>query len=161
MKRMYYFNEDSRLEPPEPPELHQEDDFTETIELELDAVVTVDKDGYWEYEDKTYSWARCPLDKRGDWYTEEHDIYIGHPTDIVEAVDYLIETSMPAIPGKYKISGQIELLYNVSGVEAKYDYFVDEDDLVDYNKEVYTDDAEVELDLHNSSVSNFKFRKLN
>lgn len=160
MKRMYYFNEDSRLEPPEPPELHQEDDFTETIELELDAVVIVDEDGSWDYEDKTYSWARCPLNKRGDWYTEEYNIYIGDPVDIVEDVDSLVETSMPAIPGKYKITGSVELRYNISGVEAEYDYFLDEDDLVDYDKEIYADDAEVELDMYRSSVSNFQFTRL-
>lgn len=160
MKGVYHFNEDNRLEPPDLEEFQQEDDFAETIEINLDAVVTVDKDGSWYYEDENYTWARCPDDKNGDWYTEEYNVYIGDPVDIVEDVDDIIEPDMPAIPGKYRISGDVKLVYNVSGVEADYDYFLDEDELPSYDKEVYTDNAEAEFDRRKSSVTNFQFNKL-
>ena len=38
--RRYYFTEDDRFNPPDPVELTPEDDFTETMELNLDAVTS-------------------------------------------------------------------------------------------------------------------------
>ena len=160
MKRYYYFTEDDRFNPPDPVELTPEDDFTETIELNLDAVVFVDNHGMWTYEDETYGWAKCSDTSDGSWYTDEYNIFIGDPEDIVEVVDELIETDMPAISGKYRITGHIVLCYNISGVESKYDHFIDHNGDIDYDREVYTDDAEVELDDNKSSVTDFQFKEL-
>lgn len=156
MKRYYYFTKDDRFNPPDPVELTPEDDFTETIELNLDAIVVVDNHGMWTYEDETYGWAKCSDTSDGSWYTDEYNIFIGDPEDIVEAVDNLIESDMPAIAGRYRITANITLSYTISGIKCKYDYFTDNDDDVDYYKDEYLDEAEVTLNIADCTVSNFK-----
>lgn len=154
--RRYYFTEDDRFNPPDLVELTPEDDFTETIELNLDAVVVVDSDGMWTYEDETYGWAKCSDTSDGSWYTDKYNIFVGHPEDIVEAVDELIETDMPTISGKYRITGHIVLCYNISDIKCKYDYFTDNHGDIDYYTDEYLDEAEVTLNTANCTVSNFK-----
>lgn len=154
--RRYYFTEDNRFNPPDPVELTPEEDFTETIELNLDAVVAVDSHGTWTYEDETYGWAKCSDTSDGSWYTDKYNILIGHPEDIVEAVDNLIEPDMPAAVGRYRITAIITLSYVVSGIKCKYDYFTDNHDDTDYYKDEYLDEAEVTLNTANCIVSNFK-----
>lgn len=158
MKRFYHFNEDSRFEPPAPPEL-EEENFSEEIELHLDADVTVDKDGTWYYKDEDYPWAQPNVGD--DWYTEHRDVRIGDVISIVETVDELIEPQMPAIAGEYHISADIKLVYDISGVEVdKFNHFEDDQGDLLYDEEVYTDNAEVELVDSQCTVSNFQFKRV-
>lgn len=154
--------QDPRLEPPEPKELEQVDDFGEEIELTLDKVIiTVDEDGGWEYEDQSYPWAANPDNRHGDWYSEDYNVYLDDTTGVVEKFDEIAEPFIPGYAGRYQISCDATLIYNVSGVEVDRDYFQDEDgDIVYDGEEVYTDDAEVEFDSRNSFISNFKYSEI-
>lgn len=154
--------QDSRLEPPEPKELEKIDDSTEEIEVSLDKVIiTVNEDGSWDYEDESYPWAANPDNRHGDWYSEDYNVYLDDTTGVVEKFDEIAEPFIPGYAGRYQISCDATLIYNVSGVEVDRDYFQDEDgDIVYDGEEVYTDDAEVEFDSRNSFISNFKYSEI-
>lgn len=148
--------EDAQLVPPEYSEVMYESDTIELLEVELDAVVIIDEHGNWEYEDVEYPWAKFEYSEDGNWYSAEDSIYIGSPVDIVEAVDEVIETHMPAFAGRYTVSGNIKLAYNISNLVA------DEQLLEDgsYDRTVYTDDVGVSFLKDKSYVSDFAFEKL-
>ena len=154
--------QDPRLEPPEPKELEKIDDSTEEIEVSLDKVIiTVNEDGSWDYEDESYPWAANPDSRNGDWYSEDYNIYLDDTTGVVEKFDEIAEPFIPGYAGRYQISCDATLIYNVSGVEVDRDYFRDEDgDIVYDGEEVYIDDAEVEFDSRNSFISNFKYSEI-
>lgn len=155
--------QDSRLEPPERKELEQVDDSIEEVEISLDKVIiTVDEDGGWDYEDESYPWAANPDNKHGDWYSEDYNVYLDDTTGVVEKFDEIVEPYIPGYAGKYQISCNATLVYNVSNVEVDRDYFQDEDgDILYDGEQVYSDDAEVDFDSRNSFISNFKYSEIN
>lgn len=155
--------QDSRLEPPERKELEQVDDSIEEVEISLDKVIiTVDEDGGWDYEDESYPWAANPDNKHGDWYSEDYNVYLDDTTGVVEKFDEIVEPYIPGYAGRYQISCNATLVYNVSGVEVDRDYFQDEDgDILYDGEQVYSDDAEVDFDSRNSFISNFKYSEIN
>ena len=155
--------QDSRLEPPERKELEQVDDSIEEVEISLDKVIiTVDEDGGWDYEDQSYPWAANPDNKHGDWYSEDYNVYLDDTTGVVEKFDEIVEPYIPGYAGKYQISCNATLVYNVSNVEVDRDYFQDEDgDILYDGEQVYSDDAEVDFDSRNSFISNFKYSEIN
>lgn len=154
--------QDPRLEPPEPKELEKVDASSEEIEISLDKVIiTVNEDGSWEYDDESYPWAANPDNKYGDWYSEDYNVYLDDTTGVVEKFDEIAEPFIPGYAGRYQISCDATLIYNVSGVEVDRDYFQDKDGDILYNdEEVYIDDAEVEFDSRNSFISNFKYSEI-
>lgn len=144
------------LDPPEDDSWEEIDSDDEIVEITLDAIIHIDEDGSWEYDDTNYPWAASPDNKRGDWYTDEYNVYIGDKTSIVEYVDELLESMMPVTPGEYHIKGDVELVFSVSGIEVKRDYFWDERHGADYYEEAYTDNAETEFLYDKSSIKNFE-----
>lgn len=143
-------------DPPEDSSWEELDSDDEVIELTLDAIVHIDEDGSWEYDDTNYPWAASPDNRRGDWYTDEYDVYIGDKTSIVEYVDGLIEPMMPAKAGEYRIKGDVTLVFSVEGIEVKRDYFWDERHGLGYDEEAYTDDAETSFLYDKSYIKNFE-----
>lgn len=147
---------DRPLDPPEDNSWEELDSDDEVIELTLDAIVHIDEDGNWEYDDTNYPWAASPDNKRGDWYTDQYDVYIGDKTSIVEYVDELLEPMMPAKAGEYHIKGDVTLVFSVEGIEVKRDYFWDERHGSDYDEEAYTDNVETSFLYDKSYIKNFK-----
>lgn len=140
------------LDPPEPKELDYMD-ITQVIEIELDAEVTIRSDGNWDYIDTSYAWARNPDSSDGDWYTDEGHVQLTDHMGLVEKVDELIETRMPAITGRYKIKGHIELVFEVTDIGV--DKEVEEDS---YVYETYIgDSAYVDYMANQSKVEDFSF----
>lgn len=139
---------DRPLDPPEDNSWEEIDTDDEFIEITLDAIVHIDENDSWNYEDTNYPWAASPDSKSGDWYTDKYGVYIGDKTSIVEYVDELLEPMMPAKEGEYHIKGDVTLVFSVEGVEAKIDRFGDE--------EVYTDDAETSFLYDKSYIKNFE-----
>lgn len=147
---------DRPLDPPEDNSWEELDSDDEVIELTLDAIVHIDENGSWEYDDTNYPWAASPDNKRGDWYTDKYSVYIGDKTSIVEYVDELLEPMMPAKEGEYHIKGDVTLVFSVEGIEVKRDYFWDERHGADYDEEAYTDDAETSFLYDKSHIKNFE-----
>lgn len=147
---------DRPLDPPEDNSWEELDSDDEVIELTLDAIVHIDENGSWEYDDTNYPWAASPDNKKGDWYTDEYSVYIGDKTSIVEYVDELLEPMMPAKEGEYHIKGDVTLVFSVEGIEVKRDYFWDERHGADYDEEAYTDDAETSFLYDKSHIKNFE-----
>ena len=157
------------LDPPEYPEPDEVDPWDETIELDVDAYITVDNVGSWVYCDSEgnenepdgYSFCRSD-EKNGDWHSEEYsNILIGDSTDICEDFDSLIEANIPAEPGFYHITCKADLVYEISGVERVItDQWFDEDHGYDYDEEIYTDNAETDFSLEKSKVRDFNFDKI-
>lgn len=151
----YDFPEPS-LDPPEYPEPEEVDDYTQKIDLNLDAVIEIDQLGNWEYQDENYPWARCKDTKNGYWYSDEYDVFIADPTSIVERVDELLLSKLPEKEGTYRIQGDVHLEYVVSNL-SKYVHSYGPDD---YEEDIDTDNAYVDFDFYNSNISNFRLKKM-
>lgn len=147
---------DRPIDPPEDDSWEEIDSDDEVVELTLDAIVHIDEDGNWEYEDTNYPWAASPDNKRGDWYTDEYDVYICDKSSIVEYVDELLEPMMPVTEGEYHIMGDVTLVFSVEGIQVKRDYFWDGDHGYDYYEEAYTEGAETSFLYDKSSIDNFE-----
>ena len=151
----YDFPEPS-LDPPEYPEPEDLVNYKQSIDLDLDAVIDIDQIGSWDYEDKNYTWARCKSTKDGSWYSDEYNVFIGNPEDIVERVDDLLISKLPEKEGQYRISGKVHLEFEIRNV-SKYTYAIGPDD---YDEEIDTDNADVYFDFYNSNISDFRLRKI-
>lgn len=151
----YDFPEPS-LDPPEYTEPEEVDDYTQKIDLNLDAVIEIDQLGDWEYQDENYPWARCKDTKDGSWYSDEYDVFIADPVSIVERVDELLISKLPEKEGTYRIKGNVHLEYVVSNL-SKYVHSYGPDD---YDEDIDTDNAYVDFDFYNSNISDFKLTKI-
>lgn len=151
----YDFPEPS-LDPPEYPEPEDLGNYKQSIDLDLDAVIDIDQIGSWDYEDKNYTWARCKSTKDGSWYSDEYNVFIGNPEDIVERVDDLLISKLPEKEGQYRISGKVHLEFEIRNV-SKYTHANGPDD---YDEEIDTDNADVYFDFYNSNISDFRLRKI-
>lgn len=133
------------------------------IEVSIDAVIDIDDAGGWEYEDTTYPWAKSPYDKRGNWYadTEYGEIYVGDPVDIVEKIDELLEVFLPARQGRYYITGDADLVFNIDNISGTSKYYGnDEEGTPVVENEYYTDDVDVEFNFSKSSIKNFNIEEI-
>ena len=142
--------EDAYLSPPEYDDPIEHEDSQELIEVELDQVITVDVDGDYEWDDDTYVWA-SPDGSNEEWRSED-GVYIDDKVGVVEHIDDLIIPNVPTRPGKYRITGLAELIYDVSGIqEYRTEYSPD-----DYESDLDTDHAVVSFDFSKSTVENLK-----
>lgn len=146
------------LDPPEDDEYEEETDNT-TVYIDFDTTITVGEDGDYDY-DEGYSFADCPDNKRGTWYSATYNVYLGDGADMVEYIDDLIITQVPAEPGKYHIKGEAQLYFEVDNIQVSRDYFWDERHGGDYDEEAYTDNAEVYFNKAGSSLEKFKIEKI-
>lgn len=151
----YDFPEPS-LDPPEYPEPEEVDDYTQKIDLNLDAVIEIDQLGDWEYQDENYPWARCKDTKDGSWYSDEYNVFIADPVSIVERVDELLISKLPEKEGTYRIKGNVHLEYVVSNL-LRYVHSYGPDD---YDEDIDTDNAYVDFDFYNSNISDFRLTKI-
>jgi hypothetical protein len=131
------------------------DDSTETVELYLDTNIIVDDDD-WDYQDESYAWMKDQSDD-GYFYSED-GVKLGDHLDFVEHVDELLVDDLPQLsPGVYRITGDITLSFDITGVAYSRDYFADElHGGYDYDEELYLDDAQANFDKSASSISNLK-----
>ncbi len=143
------------LDPPEDSSWDALDNYQAVIDLVLDAIIFVDDTGNWEYEDNDYPWAKSDS-KRGDWYDEENNVYLGSKVDMVEKTDDLLLKYIPERVGTYHISGDVKLVFDISGVEEKVtDSWYDENHGYDYDSEINTDFADVNYVESKSEIQNF------
>ena len=142
--------ENQYLSPPEYDDPIEHEDSQELIEVELDQVITVDVDGDYEWDDDTYVWA-SPDGSNEEWRSED-GVYIDDKVGVVEHIDDLIIPNVPTRPGKYRVTGLAELIYDVSGIqEYRTNYGPD-----DYESDLDTDHAVVSFNFSKSSVENLK-----
>lgn len=142
--------EDEWLSPPEYDEPIEHEDSEELVEVELNQVITVDVDGDYEWDDDTYVWA-SPDRSNEEWRSED-GVYIDDKVGVVEHIDDLIIPNVPTRPGKYRVTGLAELIYDVSGIqEYRTNYGPD-----DYESDLDTDHAVVSFNFRKSSVENLK-----
>lgn len=142
----------------DPPEDEFEyDDVEEVCELDMDNVVIIisDDGNSWDYEDKSYEWAKASEDSE-DLYSDEYpNVLLSDHTGTVENVDSLLESLLPAEPGKYSISGHVKLVYDIEGIAYKT--------VPDYEggsaTEEYSDDAQASFNFRKSSITDFKYKK--
>ena len=146
------------LDPPEDSSWNELDDYQTAIDIVLDAIIFVDDNGNWEYEDDNYSWAKGN-GNNGNWYDEENNIYLGSKVDMVEKTDDLLLKYIPARVGTYHISGDVKLVFDISGVEEKVtDAWYSEDSGYDYDSEINTDFADVDYIEDKSEIQNFNIQ---
>ena len=147
--------QDPRLQPPEYDE-PEEESTEELVEFSFDEIVSVDSDGYWEYEDKSYNFARNPDSYDGDWYTEDFNVYFRDVPGVVEDMDSVLEKNMPMQVGRYRITGDANLYYNVSGIQVYTDYYGPDD----YDQTIVQDGVDVEFNYGKSHIDNLVVQKL-
>lgn len=142
--------ENQYLSPPEYDDPIEHEDSQELIEVELDQVITVDVDGNYEWDDDTYVWA-SPDRSNEEWRSED-GVYIDDKVGVVEHIDDLIIPNVPTRPGKYRVTGLAQLIYDVSGIqEYRTNYGPD-----DYEYDLDTDHAVVAFNFSQSTVENLK-----
>lgn len=143
------------LDPPEPKE-YDEVEETEYVETSWDNLtVTVDTDGFWEYENE--DWAKSNDDDAGNWHSyERYSIVFRDPDSVVEDIDELVEPYIPRQSGVYKISADFTLQYDITGLYADREYYPDGS----YDEEIFDDDMEVTLNRSKSEIKNFKATKI-
>lgn len=141
----------SPTEYPEPIEL---DDVEEEVEIDLDAIITIDNEGSWTYEDESYKWARAS-EKEPDLYSDKYpQVLLSDLVRTVENVDSLLETTIPITPGKFRITGDVTLVYdltNITAIKAQYE---------DGEDEIISEDVEVEFNYGKSYIRNFKINSV-
>lgn len=138
-------------------------EYEAEIEVDIDAVILLEKDGSWEYEDTTYPWAKSDRDSKGNWYAETDygDVYIGDPTTIVENIDDLLEVFLPMKEGRYHIQGYADLFYDISNILGNSTFLgMDEDNSPLLENEYFLDDADVSFNFSKSSINDFNIEKL-
>lgn len=142
--------ENQYLSPPEYDDPIEHEDSQELIEVELDQMITVDVDGNYEWDDDTYVWA-SPDRSNEEWRSED-GVYIDDKVGVVEHIDDLIIPNVPTRPGKYRVTGLAQLIYDVSGIqEYRTNYGPD-----DYESDLDTDHAVVAFNFSQSTVENLK-----
>ena len=142
--------EDEWLTPPEYDDPIDHEDSEEQIEVEINQVITVDVDGDYEWDDDTYVWA-SPDGSNEEWRSED-GVYIDDKVGVVEHIDDLIIPNVPTRPGKYRVTGLAELIYDVSGIqEYRTGYGPD-----DYDSDIDIDHAVVSFNFRKSEVRNLK-----
>lgn len=129
---------------------------TELIELTLnDVVVSVEEDGTVDYEDRSVLWA-YPEGSHRKWYetfgTEQPADFID-AEDVAEDAKELFSIMVPYEVGKYSISCNVSLVYDVRYTEEIY-RFRDGDEIGEDIEDTYVND--VELDEDESEVTDFK-----
>lgn len=137
--------------PPEDDSEYIEDNY-ESYTVEMDnVVIIIDEDGRsWEYEDTSYPWAEGS-GSNGDLYSDEFpDVLLSDHVGTVENVDEVIADLLPDAPGRYVISGKVELVYEIEGISVTPSRYPDEEG--DY----FTDFAEARFDADRSSVYDFE-----
>lgn len=143
-------SEDEWLTPPEYDDPIEHEDSEELIEVEINQVITVDVDGDYEWDDDTYVWA-SPNGSNEEWRSED-GVYIDDKVGVVEHIDDLIIPNVPTRPGKYRVTGSAELVYDVSGIqEYRTEYGPD-----DYDSDIDIDHAVVSFNFRKSEVQNLK-----
>lgn len=135
---------DSYLEPVDD-EYTELPEVEEHIEVELDDIITIDRDGSWEYANRDYPWAQPDAENnKRNWYSDEYsNLYIDDYVGVVEKVDDLLMNKLPSEPGKYKVKADIDLYYSIIGL------------VEDQDGDVYTDDADILYVQDESSIDNF------
>lgn len=142
--------EDEWLTPPEYDDPIEHEDSEELIKVEINQVITVDVDGDYEWDDDTYVWA-SPDGSNEEWRSED-GVYIDDKVGVVEHIDDLIIPNVPTRPGKYRVTGSAELVYDVSGIqEYRTEYGPD-----DYDSDIDIDHAVVSFNFRKSEVQNLK-----
>lgn len=147
--------QDPRLQPPEYDE-PEEENTEELVEFSFDEVVNIDSNGSWEYEDKSYGFANNPDSYDGDWYTEDYDVYFRDVIRVVEDMDSVLEKNMPMQAGRYRITGDANLYYNVYGIEIYTDHYGPDD----YDQTIVDDGVQVEFNYGKSHIDNLIVQKL-
>lgn len=147
--------QDPRLQPPEYDE-PEEESTEELVQFSFDELVDVDPDGSWDYEDRSYKFARNPDSYDGDWYTGDFNVYFRDVPGVVEDMDSVLEKNMPMQAGRYRITGDANLYYNVSGIQIYTDYYGPDD----YDQTVVQDGVDVEFNYGKSHIDNLVVQKL-
>lgn len=156
----YYDYPEPNLDPPEDDDYIQVDADEEIVELHIDTNIRVDEDGQWEYESE--DWATPYAENDFDVYSDQFsDILLTDRYSTIETVDDLIVDDIPEEPGRYHLVADIELHYNIEGVTSKItDAWFSERDGFEYDEEVYTDAAEVELNKDTTKVNKIEISKV-
>lgn len=152
----YYDVPERNLDPPDYNEPTEEEPSIEYFDFYFDSVIIMHKDGGWDYENNDYSFAANPDDAQGNWYTDEDNIYVTDATGMVECFDDMIESMMPADPGRYRIQGYANMAFDITGVEAYYTYYRDES----YDRELIDDSGKAKFNFNKSEIKDFKCTRI-
>ena len=139
--------------PPDPDEPEEPSD--EMINVYLDNLVSLDEKGYYKFEDE--------LDVDDDLChsMEYPELRLDYPEDVEDHILDMLEEKLSEGPGKYKVTGDAVLMYNVSNiyVDEKY-YGNDRDGDPILDQDVYTEDADVKYLYKQSYIDNLKVVEL-
>ena len=140
---------DYNLDPPDYDEPEVLDDYTEHLDLEVSAVLTVDPDGDWVLGDFSGDITHDQY-----WYAKEHEVILASTDDMIEHLYALLPALSHYPAGKYRLHAYLGLAFVISDVKKLQTYVgKDEDGDPCFDTEYYTDDAASEIDLTQSELS--------
>lgn len=130
---------------------------SDSIIVDLDGVVfVVDDEGDISYEDPEYAWLQ-----NTDIWSDAYQIEIDNIDSVADNVIQFIEPHLPITKGRYKVYGKLQLVYDITGVYKEMTDMWDEGERgMDYDEEIYTDNAISEFNWEASKLSNFNFESI-
>lgn len=126
---------------------------SELVEVTLDSDITITEDGSWDYDDE--SWAE-------DAHSYNYpSLTLADSSTIIEIVDDFIESELPETPGRYHVTGDFELYFDIDGIfDEVYDGGWDEREGMWEDFDTFADDAETNYNKHESTMKNFTCESL-
>lgn len=145
----------------DPPDLYYDDTEYEVddiqLEIPFDDILVVDEQGDIEFESNDYAWLADLVDNKHSVYDPETEIYLGDDSGIADDCIELLYTYTPAQPGRYHLTCDITLVFDVTGARASVDYYDEGEERGSYyTEDVDLSDAEASFNLQKSTVENYK-----
>lgn len=96
-----------------------EDEVAEcSLDISLDADITMKSDGSWDFDDD--SWSVCAETNDGSWMTAD-DKLIATSEQLLQDVNALLQLYLPIEEGTFNITGDLHLVYDMSDEESMFD----------------------------------------
>lgn len=144
-------------EPPLDPPEYDEPDIRTIDQIVYvtwrDLQITVDTSGFWSYSSEDWAYPDTSHKDRR-WRTDEENLGFADGSDIIEAVDEIIEPYIPRDSGTYNVSADIQLHYTITA-EAEITLYEDGS----RDEDFYEDSVEAEFNPVESTVENFTATK--
>lgn len=108
----------------------------EFVDIEVDFNIQVDEYEQWDYDtSEDMEWAGT-----GEWYSDNSGKPIGSSEDILEAASSMLDDNLPKEEGRYHVTANMTLYFEVEGL-VRYDDYSGKDEDGEDSFDVSIDDS--------------------
>ena len=130
-------------------------DSQETVQIVLENVIVIVNDDAVIFEDESTPWL--PSDAVE---SDEYGIALDDIDDVPDRILDVIETYVPAQPGRYSVSGIVNLVYDLEGLEYNSDPYYTDDGDIGLSLGYSAEGADITFNYRESSVENLDVVRL-